>query len=65
MKRARRIPRCEPEAEMLDLTGGLTDQDLDKMKEDPAFQRMADEVDRAERSGEPTIPHEEGVRWKV
>ncbi len=60
MRKTRRSTQREPE--VLDLTGGLTDEDLDEMEKEPAFQRMADEVDEAERSGEPTLPHEEVMR---
>ena len=62
MSKTRRSPQRGPESEVPDLTGGLTDEDLDEMEKDSAFQRMADEVDEAERNGEPTIPHEEVMR---
>jgi hypothetical protein len=44
-----------------DPTGGLTDQDLDALEDDSAFQRMADEADRAEQEGRIT-PHVEVLR---
>lgn len=51
----------QPELEILDPTGGLTDEDLDEIEKDPSFQRMADEADQAEREGRIT-PHEEVLR---
>ncbi len=44
--------------ETVDPPAGLTDEDLDEFEKDPAFQRMADAADRAEREGKFT-PHEE------
>jgi hypothetical protein len=52
------------ELENLDPTGGLTDLDLDALDNDPGFQRMAEEADRAERAGRIT-PREEALRRNV
>ena len=53
--------RRNPEPEVIDPTGGLTEADLDEIEKDPAFQRMADLADRAEREGR-FISNEEVLR---